>query len=192
MKIYRWAAVLSLALLTGCGHTSSSPAVPSITAPASAVAVGSDRAAAVHAAAQCIRAHGVPSYQEPIVTANGAVFSDSRSIQNAPQSAQAAVQSACSTLLAQAGFNPEDEPPAPPALVQAGVKAAQCFRAHGLPNVKDPTAQSPYTPGHGFGLSGDEVPAGGKAAPGFQEAIQACHVQDDAEIQASTLANLSK
>ena len=73
---------------------------------------------------------------------------------------------------------------------EAGVRAAECQRAHGLPNVKDPTANSPYTPGHGFGLTGDEVPTGGKASHGFQEAAHACRSQVDAEIRASTLSSL--
>jgi hypothetical protein len=90
----------------------------------------------------------------------------------------------------QASLNPEYEPPAPPQLVQAGVRAAQCFRAHGLSNVRDPNAQTPYTPGHGFGLTADEIPAGGKQDPHFQQAISACKAQDDAELRASTLASL--
>src|SRR5450759_4527341 len=49
----------------------------------------------------------------------------------------------------RAGLNPGNEPPAPPQLVQAGVRAAECQRAHGLPDVHDPTANTPYTPGHG-------------------------------------------
>ena len=64
------------------------------------------------------------------------------------------------------------------------------MRAHGLPNVQDPTAQSNYTPGHGFGFTMGEVPPGGKANPIFQHAAQACRSLLDAEIQASTLASL--
>ena len=73
--------------------------------------------------------------------------------------------------MARAGLNPMHEPPAPPQLVQAGVRAAECMRAHGLPNDADPTANTPYTPGHGFGLGAGEVPAGGKLSHGFQQAI---------------------
>jgi len=65
------------------------------------------------------------------------------------------------------------------------------MRAHGLPNVQDPTAQTNYTPGHGFGLSGNEVPAGGKANPVYQAAAHACRSLLDAEIRASTLASLA-
>jgi hypothetical protein len=144
----------------------------------------------LHAAAQCIRQHGIPGYADPVLTPSGAVYSDLRSYQNASRTAVAAVQQACGTLMAQASLSPQSEPPAPTQLVQAGVLAAECERANGLPAVKDPTPQSPYTPGHGFGLTGEEVP-GGKTGPAFQRAIHACMAQDNAEIQASTLASLS-
>ncbi len=101
------------------------------------------------------------------------------------------MQQDCGTLAVRAGLNPSYEPPAPPQLVEAGVRSAECLRAHGLPNVQDPTAQSPYTPGHGFGFSAGELPAGGKADPAYQAAAHACRALLDAEIRASTLASLS-
>jgi hypothetical protein len=148
------------------------------------------RAGALRNAAQCIRSHGIPGYADPVLTPSGAVYSDLRSFQNAATSVVSAVTQACGTLMAQASLDPQSEPPAPPQLVQAGVRAARCFRGHGLPNVKDPTAQTPYTPGHGFGLDSSEVPAGGKQDPAFQQAIQACIREDQAELKASTLASL--
>ena len=151
---------------------------------------GAARAAALHQAAQCIRQHGIPSYADPVLTSGGRVYSDSRSIQDAPQAALSAIQQACGALAASAGLSPADEPPAPPQLVQAGVRAAQCMRAHGLPNDADPSARTPYTPGHGFGMTASEVPAGGKASPVFQRAAQACRALLDAEITASTLTSL--
>jgi hypothetical protein len=180
------------ALLAGCGGAGSpSAAVPSIGHGGGAQAAGSGQSAKLHAAAQCIRQHGIPGYADPVLTSSGAVYSDARSFQNAAQSALNAVRAACGTLMTEAGLSdPESEPPAPPQLVEAGVRAAQCERAHGLPNVTDPTANSPYTPGHGFGFTGEEVPAGGKASHGFQEALHACRSLADAEIRASTLTNL--
>ena len=194
-------AVLAGALLAGCGGSAtSSPAVPALSqgspsqgardqAPTSQLS-GSARAAALHAAAQCVRQHGVPSYADPVLTASGQVYSDSRSIQDAPQAVLNAAYQACSTLVARAGLNPSREPPAPPQLVEAGVRAAECMRAHGLSNFRDPTAQSSYTPGHGFGISAGEVPAGGKLDPAYQAAASACRTLLDGEIHASTLASL--
>lgn len=148
------------------------------------------RAAALRAAAACIRAHGVPNYADPVLTPDGHVYTDSRSFDNAGQATINAVSSACQSLIVRASLNPDTEPPAPPGLVQAGVRAAECERAHGLPNVIDPTARSTYTPGHGFGLRGDEVPPGGKQSTGFQEALRECRSQIDAEIRASALGSL--
>jgi hypothetical protein len=205
-------AVLAAALLlAGCGSSGASePGVPALSQAAASQGAQSQgaqsqgaqsqgaqshgsssaRAAALHAAAQCVRQHGIPSYADPVLTASGQVYSDSRSIQDAPQSVLAAVYQACSALAARAGLDPASEPPAPPQLVEAGVRSAECLRAHGLPNVQDPTAQTPYTPGHGFGLRAGEVPAGGKSSSAFQEAAHACRALLDAEIRASTLASL--
>jgi hypothetical protein len=152
---------------------------------------GPARVSALHAAAQCIRQHGVPAYTDPVLTPTGSVYTDARSMQDAGQAVLDAVQHACGTLIATANFNPQLEPPAPPQLVQAGVRAAQCLRAHGLQNLSDPSARSPYTPGHGFGMTRDELPAGGKASPVWQNARQACVALVTAEIQASTLPSLS-
>jgi hypothetical protein len=172
---------------------SAAPAVPSLSQPGAATgggATGGSRAAALHAAAQCIRQHGIPGYQDPVLTPGGQVYTDSRSFENAPQPVVNAIQQACRVPLTRARLTPDGEPPAPPRLVQAGVRSAECLRAHGMLNVQDPTAQSPYTPGHGFGFRGNEMPAGGKASPVYQHAAQACRSLLDAEIRASTLASL--
>ena len=192
-------AASAVVLMAGCsGSGGGSPTVPSLSQGAAAAqgtggqgtgGSGAGRASALHAAAQCIRQHGIPGYAEPVLTPGGQVYSDSRSIQNASQSVFAAVLRACQTLLTQADLNPGNEPPAPPQLVQAGVRAAECLRAHGLPNVQDPSARSEYTPGHGFGMTSSVMPAGGKASPVWQHARQACEAQVTAEIQASTLAS---
>ena len=176
----------------GCSSSASPAAVPSLSGAGGGHSAGGNRAAELHAAAQCIRQHGVPGYADPVLTPSGAVYSDRRSIQDASQSVLDAVQAACGSVLARAQLNPMHEPPAPPQLVQAGVRAAQCNRAHGLPDDADPTANTPYTPGHGFGLSAGEVPAGGKLSHSFQQAIRACQRLDAAEIRASTLSSLGQ
>jgi hypothetical protein len=184
-------AVLGL-LGAGCSSGASPASVPSLSSAGGSHPAGGNRAADLHAAAQCIRQHGVPGYADPVLTPSGAVYSDRRSIQDASQSVLGAVQAACGSVLARAQLNPMHEPPAPPQLIQAGVRAAQCMRAHGLPNDADPTANTPYTPGHGFGLSAREVPAGGKLSHSFQHAIHACQRLDAAEIRASTLSSLGQ
>jgi len=188
------AGMLALGLLAvlgaGCGGGVAPATVPSLGGGSGGAGTGGNRAAELRAAAQCIRQHGVPGYADPVLTPAG-VYSDTRSIQDASQSAQSDVRAACGALMARAGLNPENEPPAPPQLVQAGVRSAECARAHGLPDMKDPTSHTPYTPGHGFGMTADEVPAGGKLSHGFQEAAHACAGLFAAEIRASTLSSLS-
>jgi hypothetical protein len=199
-RTYVIAALAGGLLLAGCASSgSSSPVVPTVNQASSGAAAGqgtdnqgagSGRAAALHAAAECIRQHGIPSYSDPVLTSGGQVYSDSRSIGDAPDATINAVQHACGALAARAGLNPGTEPPAPPQLVEAGVRGAECMRAHGLPNVQDPTAQTPYIPGHGFSMTSSEIPAGGKASPVYQRAAHACRSLLDAEIRASTLASL--
>jgi hypothetical protein len=168
--------------------------------------LAASREAQLHAAAQCIRTHGIPTYQDPALGADGQVYTDSRSVEDfeaaaAPasggrgdrDSALNGIRQACGALIAAAGFQPADEALAPPALVQAGVRAAQCLRAHGLPNYRDPTSSTPFTPGHGFSITNDELPnngAAGKQDPTFQAGLAACRQQLDAEISASNLSSL--
>ena len=192
------AAAVALPVGACGGSGSTPPAVPSLSQSQAGGTVGStagstgnaSRAAALHAAAQCIRQHGIPGYTDPVLTPGGQVYTDTRSFQDVSPSVANAVQHACAALIATADLNPIREPLAPPQLVQAGVRVAECLRAHGLPNVTDPTARSQYTPGHGFGMSASEMPAGGKQSPVWQNARQACLAQLTAEIQASTLASL--
>jgi hypothetical protein len=186
----------------GGSSATPSPGVSNSKASRPRVGYSTTRVGQLHAAAQCIRAHGVPTYQDPVLTADGHVYTDSRSIQDvgAKQSRGEqdamldAIRQACGGLFTAAGLQPDDESPAPPQLVQAGVRAAQCLRANGLPNMRDPNSESPFTPGHGFGLTADELPnngALGKQDPTVQRAFTACRPLLDAEIRASSLSNLA-
>jgi hypothetical protein len=147
------------------------------------------------AAAQCVRQHGIPTFQDPVLTQSGQLYVDIRSLQNAAQAVLQTVRTACQTLLRQAALrlsnDPHSEPPAPAQLVQAGVRAAECSRANGLPNMADPNSNTAYVPGHGFQISGHEIPPGGKRSPAFQRASHACRSLLDAEIRASTLSSLA-
>jgi hypothetical protein len=190
-------AIMSVTL-TACGGSGPGAAVvPTLgnAAQTTTGGAGPVQAAALAAAAQCIRQHGIPAFQDPVLTSTGQVYLDIRSIQDAAPSAVQAVRAACTTLLRQAGVHltsdPHSEPPAPPQLVQAGVRAAECARANGLPNMADPSSRTLYTPGHGFLLTASEIPAGGKASPVFQRARQVCASQFDAEIRASALSSLA-
>jgi hypothetical protein len=74
-------AALMTGLVAGCGGSAaSSPGVPTLSQAAGQGSPGqgpaSSRAAALHAAAQCIRQHGIPAYADPVLTAGGQVYSD--------------------------------------------------------------------------------------------------------------------
>jgi hypothetical protein len=204
-------AVAATILLTGLGACSKGPssaAVPRLTTGGSAGpsagarpdnhdnpnAVAGDASAArrakLHAAAQCIRQHGAPNYQDPVLTADGYVYTDEVAMRDLSDDQLTALTDACQDLIHAANFAINDQGPPPPALVQAGVRSAQCMRAHGLPNFKDPTVNSHFTPGKGFGLTADEVPPGGKQNPILQRAIAACRPILDAESSASSLGSL--
>jgi hypothetical protein len=195
-------------LTPAVGAASAGGATPSPGASGSAqsrprVGYSTSRVAQLHAAAQCIREHGIPNYQDPVLTADGRVYTDGRALHDAygrqPQAqqeaAENALRNACGQLFVAAGLQPDDQSPAPAQLVQAGVRAARCLRAHGLPNYRDPTADSEFTPGHGFGMTPDELPnngALGKTDPLVQQAFTACRQLLDTEIVASSLGNLAR
>ena len=180
------AALLAAAiLLTGCAKTN----VKDI---GTSTDTSSDRIAKLHAAAQCLRSHGIQNFSDPVLGATGQVFTDYRPLQDAPSGVLQNALSGCRQQLRDATWNPEAQPPAPAALIAAGVKSAQCLRQNGLQKMKDPTARTPYVPGHGFGMSADELPPGAdKQTPVVQQAFHACRALLDAEIAASELDKLA-
>jgi hypothetical protein len=181
--------LLAAGVVAGCSAAPTT-SVPSLGGATATAAGHATNAAALHAAAQCIREHGVPAYPDPVIAPDGSVYTDQRSLQDAAKDSRT-IRAACQSLFAAANFNPDNEPKATPALVQAGVRVAQCMRAHGLPNYRDPTASTRFTPGHGFSLTLDQLPAGGKASPVMQQAQRACVAQINAELSASKLSSLS-
>ena len=192
------AGVIAIGALAACGSPAA-PGVPSVSNRPAGAATGaagdaSDaRRARLHDAAQCIRQHGIPTYQDPMLTSDGHVYTDVRSYQDAPWEALEAVDQACGQLVAAAQFQPDETAPAPPRLVEAGVKASRCMRANGLPDVKDPTSTSPFVPGHGFTLTEGELPADAdnKDDPRIKRAFTACRALMDDEIRLSSLGNLA-
>jgi hypothetical protein len=200
------AAVLSVGVwaTTGCERQPSSPGIPTLGGSASATTDtgnsnpnaangdgSTERRTRLHAAAQCIREHGAPNYQDPVLTADGRVYTDVVALRDLDDEKLEAIRTACGELIRAANFAMDDQAPPPPALVQAGVRSAECLRANGLPNVKDPTASSPFVPGKGFGLDPDGIPAAGKLDPTVQRALTACRRILDEEATASSLGSLA-
>src|SRR5262245_17101923 len=87
------------------------PSVPGAAGRAATAAAGDAseaRRAKLHDAASCTRQHGIPTYQDPVLTSDGHVYTDVRSIQDATQEALDAVDQACSSLIAAAQFRPDE------------------------------------------------------------------------------------
>jgi hypothetical protein len=200
--------LIGLGAAGACGKGPSSPAVPRLSAGGGAStgtgtgtsstenpnAVGGDSSAGrrtrLHAAAQCIRQHGAPQYQDPVLTADGYVYTDEVALRSIKEPQLTAIDTACHDLIKAAKFSMSDQGPPSPKMIAAGVKSAECMRAHGLPNFKDPTVNSRFAPGKGFGLDSSTLPAGGKRDPTVRRAIDACRSLLDAEASLSSLGSL--
>lgn len=200
------AAVVVLGL-AACGDDPPASSVPRLATSGAGTSAGPDtdndrnlntvagdgsaaRRTRLHAAAECVRQHGAPAYQDPVLTGDGYVYTDEEAFRPLTGSQLDAITAACRDLIHAASFSIRDQGPPPPALLRAGVKSAQCLRQHGLPKVKDPTVDTHFTPGHGFSLDPDAAPPGGKQSPVLQQAVDACRTILDQEERASSLGNL--
>jgi hypothetical protein len=128
--------VLSLAvILVGCG--ASKP-------PTTAGQAASGPAAAAYKYAQCMRAHGVPSFPDPRVSVGPgytkvAVMAPQSAV-NSPRFKGA--ERACRGILASPGGNgPSDQLAHKPALLAF----ARCIRSHGVSSFPDPGPQGQIT-----------------------------------------------
>jgi len=145
-------------LLAACGASPGTPAAsPASTATPRATAESSSSPDASTAAiVACYRAHGDPSFPDPIYDP-----SDGRwHFGTSPGSAPLATQQACQHLFPVA----TPSPPIPQAQFQALVKLAECLRAHGVPAWPDPD------PDGSFGLP----PSLQSKTPAFHQAATDC------------------
>ena len=128
------AAVALAAALAGCSgaHTSANGGASASGTPAHG---GSPRSE-VESVVACYRAHGDPSFADPVYDPSdgGWHFGES------PASAPLATRQACQHLLP--AVNPS--PPVPQAQFQALVRLAECIRQHGVPNWPDPNPQGQF------------------------------------------------
>jgi hypothetical protein len=116
--------------------------------------------------AQCMRAHGLSGFPDPIageglpftVNSDGSLTAEGRTFAGpALQSAE----HACKAYLPPSG-----PPPQPSAeQVRRAVAFARCMRAHGVPNFPDPTFS---------GAAGSVPLLGNQQSPAFQAAFRAC------------------
>jgi len=104
----------------------------------------------------CYRAHGDPSFPDPVYDPSDGRWHYAIS----PNSAPASTRQACQRLMP----NMTASPPVPQAQFQELVRLAQCIRQHGVPNWPDPD------PDGGFGLP----PSLQQKTPAYARAAQAC------------------
>jgi hypothetical protein len=124
--------------------------------------------------ADCMRAHGVPNFPDPISAGGGVQLSSEVNTQSpAFQSAQ----SACQKLL-PGGLPGRGDGSA--TRIEQGVKLAACMRAHGLSSFPDPTSSPPSTPPRPdttvlFGPEGAfSMTASMVQSPAFKQAAARC------------------
>ena len=121
-------AAVSFALclaLCACG----SPGHPA--AGSSGAAPDSVRRSQLEAVVQCLRAHGVPDFPDPVYDPGGGQWHYGDYRAHIPQRAQQACQHLDPTAVSPS-------PPVPQAQFQALVRLAQCIRQHGVPTWPDP------------------------------------------------------
>lgn len=151
-------AVTAGVAIAGCG--SNSP-----TATQSAKQFVSHALAKQVAFAQCMRANGVPGFQDPTLkrSAHGVGVSQGVSASAAQSPAFNSAQHACEKLLPPGSQGPGNQPVSAAQHAQM-VKFAACVRAHGMANMPDPAANGVF-----------HLPPGiDQNAPAFQSAIKRC------------------
>ena len=197
------ALILTAAALgiSACSSAHPTATIPSLSGSGDTHAHGGyspTRVSQLHAAAQCIRSHGVPSYQDRSWRRTPGVHRCAQ----LPRPQQGRSPRAIRDRRNPPGVRQPDRNRGLPAVRRGagatparpgGVRAAGCLRANGLPNYRDPTSASAFTPGHGFGITADELPnngALGKQDPAVQRAFTACRSLLDEEIRQSDLTHL--
>ena len=184
---HRWAAsAVALAVtvtLAGCSggstvtdagsqSTTAASTVPtagsqSTTTAAPAAGSGSSGSTALAQAvaySRCMRSHGVPNFPDPVQTPSGGYGYRTHGIDPNSAAFQGALQ-ACKAL--PSPWNSTGQQLSA-AQQQAWLNWAQCIRAHGQPNLPDPTFSG--TEVHIAGL-------GGSNSPQLQRAMDACKSQ---------------
>jgi hypothetical protein len=151
------AVTASLVLLTAaCGSPSTSNGSASGSSAASGSATG------MLAYAQCVRAHGVPSFPDP--GANGQEPASTKNLVSDPHFT--AANNACRHLV------PGDTSGQFVAETRQYVQFAQCVRAHGVPNFPDPSTDPDGSPVFNLATSGVNV-----QSPQVQTAALGCQRQ---------------
>jgi hypothetical protein len=151
-------AILGIVALAACSSSSSSAAGTS----SSGVSSAYTQALAY---AQCMRAHGVPSYPDPnskgqFYIANGA----SDPTANVSTTVLNAASQACQKLLPATMIKPPNGQGST-SNQTAELRWAACMRSHGEPNFPDPASNGSFTLPPGMNAESPQFQAASKACP---------------------------
>ena len=86
--------------------------------------------------ARCIRAHGMPSWPDPVMDP---LTNTPAWPQDAPD-VPSSIQQACQSIASRLPPDVQNSPPPTARSMQALVRFARCMRSHGVPNWPDPNA----------------------------------------------------
>jgi hypothetical protein len=133
----RLAAAAALTFVAALASCSVTHAVTDSGGSASPAQAGNGSARSeVEAIVACYRAHGDPSFADPVYDPSDGGWHFGQS----PASAPLSTRQACQRLFPTG--NPS--PPVPQAQFQALVRLAECIRQHGVPTWPDPNPQGEY------------------------------------------------
>jgi hypothetical protein len=158
-------ALLVLALL---GAGACSRAHPHAAAAASPTVASADQILAIgRRYSQCIRAHGVPTFPDPVINGGYLTLPDGPNGDNGKLalSKNPAAQRACQSIIDE--LPPSATRPRKPKTLdmQTLMRFAQCMRQHGMPNWPDPDSNGDF-PLHAAGIEAKSTAS--------QAAMQAC------------------
>lgn len=165
-------------LVAGCGGSSPTNSVASLSSHASKTSTTSSAAAGSTGSASpesqavaysaCMRSHGVANFPDPQISNNGnehkIAMRVTPGITGNPHFKSA--QQACNKLLPGGGPGEGSNHQITPQEQSQYLKAAACIRSHGIPNFPDPT----------FSGGGVHIEHQGlnESSPAFKAAVQAC------------------
>ena len=165
---------LSVLMLAACSSGKAAPPVAQLATTSGATTSGATTSpnAALHAAGECIRQHGLPNFPDPVVATDGPAAGqgilDKSVLKSYPDAVSLQAITACSAAIAAANIASPNSTTISQQELQARLALARCIRAHGVPNFPDP---NPTT--------GNVTPPPGlnKNSPSILAAIQACPSQ---------------
>ncbi len=164
-------ALLSGALMAGCGGSAGSATGGASTSASKAGAVESGLAFT-----RCIRSHGVPNFPDPKVSGQTVRMGSASTVQS--PAFQSAAHS-CQRLLPKGP--PSSEPPSSQAQSRM-LNVSACMRKHGISGFPDPSTSPPSNPGNsGVIGSGGYYLAIPKSidtsSPAFEQAAATCNLR---------------